>query len=125
MKKLDKKYLLFTGLVLITIGFLTFAFMFNDNGKYDSFAMCLKQKDIKMYGASWCPHCQEQKKMFESSQKYLNYVECSTIDGTGQTDVCKNNQISSYPTWELSNGTKLAGTYSFEKLSEISGCVLD
>ena len=117
--------MLIIGLVLITIGFLTFAFMFNNSGKYDNFAMCLNQKGIKMYGASWCPHCQEQKKIFESSQKYLNYVECSTTDGKGQTDICKNNQITSYPTWELSNGTKLVGTYSFEKLAEISGCSLD
>lgn len=113
------------GLTLISIGFLISVFILDDKGKYDAFAMCLNQKDIKMYGASWCPHCQEQKKMFGSSQKYLDYVECSTNDGKGQAEICKNNQIISYPTWELSNGTRFVGSQSFDKLSEISGCKLN
>ena len=35
--------------------------------KYDSFAQCLAQKEITMYGAVWCPHCQAQKKEFDNS----------------------------------------------------------
>ena len=28
--------------------------------KYDGFARCLGDRGVKMYGAWWCPHCQEQ-----------------------------------------------------------------
>ena len=27
-------------------------------------AKCLTSKDVKMYGTSWCPHCNNQKEMF-------------------------------------------------------------
>jgi thiol-disulfide isomerase/thioredoxin len=74
-------------------------------GKYDTFAQCLKDKGAVFYGAFWCPHCQEQKKLFGSSQKLLPYVECSTADGQGQLQVCKDQKIEGYPTWKLADGT--------------------
>jgi len=76
-------------------------------GKYDSFATCLKDKGATFYGAFWCPHCQAQKKLFGSSAKLLPYVECSTADGQGQTQICIDKNITSYPTWELADGTRL------------------
>ncbi|MFH1400946.1 MAG: hypothetical protein ABIH41_05485, partial [Nanoarchaeota archaeon] len=33
----------------------------------DDFARCLTQSGATMYGASWCPHCNDQKEMFGSS----------------------------------------------------------
>ncbi|MFN3654431.1 MAG: thioredoxin domain-containing protein [Candidatus Nitrosotenuis sp.] len=92
------------------------------SANYDDFAKCLTDKGVKMYGASWCQHCQQQRESFGTSQKFLNYIECSTQDGKSQTTVCKNNNITSYPTWELADGTRLVGTQSLSKLSEISGC---
>ena len=68
---------------------------------YDSLAKCLTDKGVKMYGAWWCSHCQNQKKMFSGSFQYINYIECSS---TGQRDfleVCRKAQIKSYPTWEF------------------------
>ena len=76
-------------------------------GKYDTFAQCLKASGITFYGAFWCPHCQAQKKEFGSSEKYLPYVECSTPDGQSQTQVCKDKNITSYPTWILADGTRI------------------
>jgi glutaredoxin len=71
-----------------------------DNGGYDSFAKCLAQKEIKMYGADWCSHCKNQKEMFGSSFQYVNYIECA--EGQyGQKQICKDNGIKSYPTWEF------------------------
>ena len=35
--------------------------------KYDAFARCLEDRQVKMYGAYWCPHCAEQKEMFGES----------------------------------------------------------
>lgn len=67
---------------------------------YDSLAKCLSDKGVKMYGAYWCPHCQNQKKAFGDSFKYINYIECA--DGqNGQTQICKDNGITGYPTWEF------------------------
>jgi hypothetical protein len=76
-------------------------------GKYDAFAQCLKAKGLTFYGAFWCPHCQAQKKLFGSSVQYLPYVECSTPDGQSQTPVCIAKDITSYPTWELPDGTRI------------------
>jgi hypothetical protein len=76
-------------------------------GKYDTLAKCIKDSGATFYGAFWCPHCQGQKKLFGSSAKYLPYVECSTADASGQTQICIDKKITSYPTWELKDGTRL------------------
>ncbi len=93
-------------------------------GKYDEFATCLKDKGAVFYGAFWCPHCQAQKKMFGSSAKLLPYVECSTVDGNGQTQICIDKGVKSYPTWEFLNGERLNGEIPLEQLAEKTSCVL-
>ena len=93
-------------------------------GKYDQFAQCLQEKGAKFYGAFWCPHCQAQKKMFGTSAKYLPYVECSTADGNGQTQVCIDNKVASYPTWEFTDGSRLTGEIPLTTLAEKTSCVL-
>jgi thiol-disulfide isomerase/thioredoxin len=98
------------------------------SGKYDTFATCLKDKGAIFYGAFWCPHCQEQKKLFGSSVKLLPYVECSTADGQGQLQVCKDKNITSYPTWKLADGTNIPNENSagvtLETLAAKTSCVL-
>lgn len=93
-------------------------------GKYDEFATCLKDQGATFYGAYWCPHCQAQKKMFGSSAKLLSYVECSTVDGNAQTQVCIDKEIKSYPTWEFADGSRLTGEIALEQLAEKTSCVL-
>ncbi|HET9942890.1 MAG TPA: vitamin K epoxide reductase family protein [Terriglobia bacterium] len=63
--------------------------------------------NVKFYGASWCPHCQDQKALFGAAAKRLPYVECSP-DGQGapQAPVCANLEIKSYPTWII-NGKRI------------------
>src|SRR3989338_7504677 len=70
----------------------------------DGFAQCLGEKGATFYGAFWCPHCQNQKKLFGRSERLLPYVECSTPDGQGQTMECREKEIQSYPTWIFANG---------------------
>jgi hypothetical protein len=65
----------------------------------DTFAKCLGEKEVTFYGAFWCAHCQNQKKLFGSSAKYLPYVECSLPSGQGQTQICADKKIEGYPTW--------------------------
>lgn len=95
--------------------------------KFDEFASCLKDKGAVFYGAFWCPHCREQKDMFGKSVKLLPYVECSTPDGQGQLQICKDKNIQSYPTWDFIKGTttqRLSGSLSLSALSENTGCKL-
>ena len=93
-------------------------------GKYDSFAQCLTDKDAVFYGAFWCSHCQAQKKLFGSSQKLLPYVECSTADGSAQTEVCIDKNITGYPTWEFADGSRLNGEIALQTLAEKTSCQL-
>ncbi|MBI2023751.1 hypothetical protein HYT01_04300 [Candidatus Giovannonibacteria bacterium] len=93
-------------------------------GKLDEFAKCLESKQIFFYGAFWCPHCQNQKKMFGSSTKYLPYIECSALDGKSQLPVCKAANITGYPTWVFADGSRESGEVPLEKLAEKSGCAL-
>lgn len=93
-------------------------------GKYDEFATCLKEKGATFYGAYWCPHCQAQKKMFGNSAKLLPYVECSTVDGNAQTQICIDKEVKSYPTWEFADGSRLNGQIPLEQLRDKTSCVL-
>jgi hypothetical protein len=95
----------------------------NKSVKYDSFAMCLAEKGATFYGAFWCPHCQEQKKMFEHSDK-LPYVECSTPDGKGQLQVCIDKGVKSYPTWIFADASVMTGEVPLANLAEKTGCEL-
>ena len=92
----------------------------------DPFTQCLKDKGVIFYGAFWCPHCQRTKALFGSSAHLLPYVECSTPDGQGQTQVCKDKGIQSYPTWVSPNAstTPLTGEHTLQELSQFSGCPL-
>jgi len=95
-------------------------------GQYDGLAQCLTEKGAKFYGASWCPHCAEQKRMFGSSMKYVDYVECA-IPGNqrGQTKACDDAKIESYPTWVFADGARVTGEQLPKSLAEKAGCGLE
>ena len=97
----------------------------SNNSDYDEFAKCITESGAKMYGAFWCSHCKDQKESFGSSWEKINYVECSLPDGQSQTQICIQEGITGYPTWEVGDGNRLSGRLSFEKLSEMSGCELN
>lgn len=94
----------------------------NAPGEYDDFAQCLTDNGAKFYGAFWCGHCGDQKKMFGKSFSHVNYVECSTPDGRSQLQVCRDAGISGYPTWEFADGTQQSGKLSFQQLAQKTGC---
>lgn len=88
-------------------------------------AQCLEENGAKFYGAFWCPHCQDQHRLFgRKGSDELPYIECSTPDGNNQTEVCKEAEISSYPTWRFADGSELGGTQGVEALAEAAGCPL-
>jgi len=82
-----------------------------------SLAEHLARNDVKFYGASWCPHCQDQKALFGVAAKRLPYVECSPEgQGTPQAPVCKNMEIKSYPTWII-NGQRVEKVMTMTELA--------
>jgi thiol-disulfide isomerase/thioredoxin len=108
--------------VLLFIGYGVWQAM--TPGKYDAFAQCLGKNGATFYGAFWCPHCQAQKAMFGKSKDELPYVECSTPDGQGRTQVCTDKDINGYPTWEFVDGSRLSGEVPLAQLAEKTGCAL-
>jgi len=81
----------------------------------------LRQIGGTMYGAYWCPHCQEQKELFGSAFEQVPYVECSPNGpGTPQAQECTEAGITSYPTWII-NGRTYVGLRSLEALAAASG----
>lgn len=85
----------------------------------DSFAKCLAQKKITMYGAEWCSHCKNEKKAFGSSFQYVPYVECPK-----NTKVCLDKKVRGYPTWIFPDGKKLEGEQGLATLAKESKCAL-
>ncbi len=71
------------------------------DGALGDFAKCLGQKGAVFYGAFWCPHCQDQKKLFGDFAKDLPYVECSDASGKEQLKLCADQNIKVYPTWKF------------------------
>lgn len=70
---------------------------------YDNLTACLEKNQVVMFGASWCPHCASQKKLFLKSVKDLPYFECAV--GSGQAQECIDRDIASYPTWQFIDAT--------------------
>lgn len=86
-----------------------------------AFAKYLTDKGVTMYGAYWCSHCQNQKKLFGTAFQYINYVEC-----TKDPEKCTAAGVLGYPTWTFSNPdgavvNKLEGEVTLEKLAQTVG----
>ncbi len=115
---------------IIAIGIVIFGItqlsgdIFVSVGKYDDFAKCLASSGTTMYGAYWCPHCQNQKKLFGSSVKYINYIECDPRGNNANPELCKSKEVDGYPMWELSDGSFASGEQTLEFLASKSGCKL-
>lgn len=84
-------------------------------------ALHLSERGAKMYGASWCPHCIEQKEMFGASARRLPYVECSTgPQGSPQASACRAAGITLYPTWII-DGQRFQEVLTPTRLAELTG----
>jgi hypothetical protein len=94
------------------------------NTKLDAFAKCLTDKQAKMYGAYWCPHCQDQKEKFGSAFEFAPYVECGIKGSQGIAQVCTEAGIKRFPTWVFSDGTRVEGSHELDFLGDKTGCSL-
>ena len=115
---------------LIMIAFVIILISLPKQGSIDKtkFATCIIDSGAKMYGAYWCSHCADQKKLFGDSWDILlaggTYVECDAAGPNPQVELCKNQSITGYPTWKFSDGTILSGTQSLETLAGKTKCVI-
>lgn len=84
-------------------------------------AQHLRDSGARFYGASWCPHCNEQKALFGASGRRLPYVECSP-DGRHSPPAaeCLLRGIEGYPTWII-DGVRYEGLLQPRELARRSG----
>lgn len=108
--------------MVITLVSIIFLAGCSNSASQTELAKCLTEKGTKMYGAYWCPHCANQKSMFGNSFQYVTYVECSLPERAGVTEICKEQKIQRYPTWEFPDGSRLETVQALETLAEKSGC---
>ncbi len=92
-------------------------------GKHAELAKCLTEKGVVMYGASWCPHCQNQKVMFGGDWQFVTYQECDANSPGGDRQKCLAAGVTSYPTWKVPGQEPLIGEQSFYTLAKASNCL--
>lgn len=81
----------------------------------------LASSGAKFYGASWCPNCTEQKRLFGPAAQHLPYVECSPQGRSGGVALeCVSAGIGGYPTWIIGR-QQLVEVVEPERLARLSG----
>jgi cyclophilin family peptidyl-prolyl cis-trans isomerase len=96
-----------------------------------AFAKALAASGTRYYGAAWCPHCTATKELFQDGGDFLPFIEVTNLDspvtlnavGNG-TDLTLNPSgvpITSFPTWEFPDGTRLEGEQTLATISQRSG----
>ncbi|MFA6022590.1 MAG: hypothetical protein WC781_00720 [Candidatus Pacearchaeota archaeon] len=118
-----KKIMTFVAIAFVIVICIAYYLSFIESNKnYEDIAKCLTSKNVTMYGSIFCSHCQEEKKTFGDSWKYVNYVECSMVNLPGENEFCISKKIEAYPTWEFPNGSRKVGFISPEELGKITNC---
>lgn len=103
-----------------------------DAAYIDRLVKFMASKGMTMYGASWCAHCQAQKRTLGDAVKDLKYVECSSsttqkeqaaecnVNFTDSADKKQYSSIQGYPTW-IYEGVGYSGEMSIPKMAGIVG----
>jgi uncharacterized membrane protein len=79
----------------------------------------LKSLNSRMFGAFWCSHCYDQKQeLGYEAMESIPYVECDREGYNNERDLCKEQKVPGYPTWEI-GGKLFPGERSLEELREI------
>jgi len=125
-KFLDGKIYVLVAAIAIAGGVMAWKYIkpAPEAGTYDVFAQCLAAKQVVMYGAYWCPHCLNQKKIFGSSFEHVPYVECAIRGRREQTQTCTDAGIKGFPTWIFADGSRVEGEMSLKALGEKTSCSL-
>lgn len=92
------------------------------DGKYAEVAKCLTQKGVIMYGAYWCPHCANQKKIIGDDFQFIHYQECDDAGTGGNHKLCIEKGVTSYPTWIFPGQGNLVGEQQPATLAKLANC---
>jgi uncharacterized membrane protein len=92
-----------------------------ENPRLAALALHLDEYGARYYGASWCPACRDQARLFGAASERLPYVECSPGGrGTPMARLCVNAGISSYPTWII-RGRRFEEVLHPRELARLTG----
>ena len=93
----------------------------NEDPWIKGLAVHLEEAGVEMYGAFWCPACDQQKELFGASAHRIPYVECSPAGRSGPTATkCLAAGIRSYPTWII-KGQRHTGVLTPASLADRAG----
>ncbi|MDQ7820824.1 MAG: vitamin K epoxide reductase family protein [Armatimonadota bacterium] len=106
--------------VFLVAGYAASAPVSADQSYAAGLARHLAATGAKFYGAYWCPHCEDQKRMFGEAAALLPYIECDPRSPQGRPDLCAAAGIRAYPTWDI-GGRRYEGVLSLEDLAALSG----
>ncbi|MBT4384226.1 hypothetical protein HOD30_00590 [Candidatus Peregrinibacteria bacterium] len=111
-------------LALLIISIFAFTACGERDTTYDELAACIADSEASFYGAFWCHNCENQLDMFGDSKDLLPYIECAEGGKDAEVQLCLNEEISSYPTWEFADGSRITGTQTMETLADETNCSL-
>ena len=87
------------------------------SGDVKNFVSCLKNNGFMIYGADWCPYCNDLVAMLGGKEIADSiYVEC-----TEEPTICEEKEIAGYPTI-LINNEFYSGARSLEAFAQKTGC---
>jgi hypothetical protein len=116
MKKLIPSIIL--TVVIAIMGFIVFGKRaISPEPALAALAECIGQKGIIMYGADWCPHCQNEKNAFGDEFQKIPYIECGKDPSR-----CIAAGVKAFPTWAFSDGHTLVGEQGLAGIAAASGC---
>jgi hypothetical protein len=92
------------------------------DGPYAGLAKCLTSKGVIFYGAFWCAHCLNQKKMFGDDMRYIKYVECAEGGEKADPEACKKAGVQRFPSWFFPGQGLTEGEMQPEEMAQKANC---
>ncbi len=119
-----KKPFVFAAFVVSCVAMLSACQYTVKDGPYAEVAKCLTDKGVKFYGAWWCPHCADQKKILGDDMRYINYVECDKNGKNANPQACADAGVKGYPTWFFPGQENVQGVLQPQELATKANCPL-
>lgn len=88
-----------------------------------AFAKLLTQAGTVLYGANWSADSSQQRRLFQDGARYLPYVNVTNANRT-PNQLATQHQITTYPTWIFSDGSRLEGIQNLATLAQRSGLTI-
>lgn len=89
--------------------------------RYDALGRCMASRQVKMFGAYWCPHCADQKERLGRSYRFV-YAECGVPGSHAEQQQCIQQGVKLFPTWRMPDGSLKPGVFTPQELGSMTGC---